>query len=173
MVDAGNNRWIYVPLWGPPSKEIPRFKSTNGPAGDGSIMAFRLAIENQKPVLIAKWVSRNLSVPDPPIVVNGMIFAISTGENTIQRHTDPRYQALYGKPGEPPLSTRGVLTAAERGQLTTHAVLYAFDAETGKELYSSKDAIDDWTHLSSVTAARGTVFVTTRRTNIYAFGRKK
>src|SRR5207248_2371925 len=44
---------------------------------------------NDKPALLPMWVSRNLSVPDPPVVGNGVVFAISTGENTLQRHTDP------------------------------------------------------------------------------------
>ena len=61
----------------------------------------------------------------------------------------------------------------ERGQNTTHTILYALDAETGQELYSSKDEIDDWTHLSSITVADGSVYVTTRKTFVYAFGLKK
>jgi len=52
-------------------------------------------------------------------------------------------------------------------------VLYAFDAETGEELYSSRDAIDDWTHLSSITVVDGSVYVTTRRSFVYAFELKK
>jgi outer membrane protein assembly factor BamB len=173
MVDSKNNRRIYVPMWGPPSKEGPGFQSAHGDAPNGSIMAFRLSMENQKPVLVPMWISRDLSVPDPPVVVNGLVLATSTGENTIQNHRDARFQALYGNPGEPPLTTLGSLTPEERSQHTTHATLYAFDAETGKELYSSGDAIDDWTHLSSVTVADGKVFVTTRNANIYAFGRRK
>jgi outer membrane protein assembly factor BamB len=119
------------------------------------------------------WVSRNLAVPDPPVVANGLVFAISTGENTIQRHTDPRYQKLYQQPGQPPPPKTGVMTGPERGQNVTHTILYAFDAATGQELYSSKETIDDWTHLSSVTAAGGKVYVTTRKTILFAFGPKK
>ena len=52
-------------------------------------------------------------------------------------------------------------------------MLYAFDAETGEELYSSKDIIDDWTHLSSITVVDGSVYVTTRQTFVYAFGLKR
>ena len=77
------------------------------------------------------------------------------------------------KASEPPLSRVGVLSAEERGQHTSRAVLYAFDAETGEELFSSKDAIDDWTHLSSITVADGSVYVTTRQSFVYAFGLKK
>jgi outer membrane protein assembly factor BamB len=169
FVNARNERWVYFPMWGPPSKEAA-FERTNGSAPDGSIMAFQVVMEGDTPVLAPKWISRNLAVPDSPVIANGVIYAISTGENTLQRHTDPRYHAIYQKPGAPPLPKTGTMTGEERGQNTTHAILYALDPETGQELYSSKDLIDDWTHLSSVTVADGQVYVTTRKTNVYAFG---
>ena len=171
-LDARNQRWFYVPMWGPPGKAAA-FKRTNGDAPDGNIMALQLTSADGKPVLSPMWVSRNLSVPDSPVVANGVVFAISTGENTLQRHTDPRYTALYQKPGEPPPSTQGVLTPQERGQQVSHTILYAFDAESGQELFSSKDSIDDWTHLSSITVANGMVYLTTRQSYVYAFGLKK
>jgi hypothetical protein len=171
-VDSRNQRWIYVPMWGPPSKEAG-FKRANGEAADGSIMALQLSTAGGRPTLVPMWVSRNFSVPDSPVVANGMVFAISTGENTLQRHADPRYLERYQKPGQPPPSPQGTLTAEERGQQVAHTILYALDAETGQELYSSKDLIDDWTHLSSVTVANGMVYVTTRQSYVYAFGLKK
>jgi outer membrane protein assembly factor BamB len=171
-VDATNERWLYLPMWGPPSKDVT-FGRANGDATDGSIMAFQVVLDSDSPRLVPKWVSRNLSVPDSPVIANGIVYAISTGENTLQRRTDPRYREIYQKPGEPPLPRIGNLTAAERGQHTSRTVLYAFDALTGEELYSSKDAIDDWTHLSSITVADGRVYVTTRRSFVYAFGLKK
>jgi hypothetical protein len=172
FVNARNERWVYYPMWGPSSKNA-KFERTNGDARDGSIMAFQVVLEGDKPVLVPKWISRNLAVPDSPVIANGVIYAISTGENTLQRHTDPRYHAIYQKPGAPPLPKTGTMTAEERGQNTTHTILYALDAETGQELYSSKDLIDDWTHLSSVTVADGSVYVTTRKTIVYAFGLNK
>jgi outer membrane protein assembly factor BamB len=171
FVNARNERWVYFPMWGPPSKNV-QFEKTNGAAVDGGIMAFQVVLDGDKPVLVPKWMSRNLSVPDSPVIANGVVYAISTGENTLQRHTDPRYHAIFQKPGEPPLPKTGTLTAEERGQNTTHAILYALDAETGQELYSSKDDIDDWTHLSSITVADGSVYLTTRKTFVYAFGLK-
>jgi outer membrane protein assembly factor BamB len=159
-------------MWGPPSKGA-KFERSNGDAQDGSIMAFQVVLEGDKPVLVPKWISRNLAVPDSPVIANGVIYAISTGENTLQRHTDPKYHAIFQKPGAPPLPKTGTLTAEERGQNTTNAILYALDAETGQELYSSKDLIDDWTHLSSITVADGNVYVTTRKTIVYAFGLNK
>jgi outer membrane protein assembly factor BamB len=172
FVNARNERWVYFPMWGPPSKQA-KFDRTHGDAPDGSIMAFQVVLDGDKPVLVPKWVSRNLAVPDSPVIANGVIYAISTGENTLQRHTDPRYHAIYQKPGALPLPKTGTMTAEERGQNTTHTILYALDAETGQELYSSKDLIDDWTHLSSITVADGSVYVTTRKTIMYAFGLNK
>lgn len=179
-VDSRSQRWIYVPMWGPPARGVT-FRRTNGQAPDGSIMALRVATTagerdvsraagaDTNPTLDPIWISRNLSVPEPPVVANDVVFAISTGENTIQRHTDPRYLELYRRPNEPPPVTLG-LTGQERGQHVRHAILYALDRETGQELYSSNDLIDDWTHFCSVTVAGGKVFVTTRQSYVYAFG---
>jgi outer membrane protein assembly factor BamB len=172
VVNARNERWVYLPMWGPPSTAAT-FGKTNGDATHGSIMAFQVVVDGDAPKLVPKWVSRDLSVPDSPVVANGIVYAISTGENTLQRHTDPRYHELYQKPGEPPLPRTGTMTAAERGQHTSRTVLYAFDAETGEELFSSKDTIDDWTHLSSITVVGGSVYLTTRQSFVYAFGLKK
>ena len=171
FANARGERWVYVPVWGPPSAKTP-FAHTNGDAPHGSIAAFQVVIDSGAPKLVPKWVSRDLDVPDSPVIANGVVYAISTGENTLQRHTDPRYQALYkGPDGQDPPKI-GVLTAVERGQHTSHATLYALDAETGQELYSSGDQIDDWTHLSSVTVIDGHVYVTTRKSYVYAFGLK-
>jgi outer membrane protein assembly factor BamB len=159
-------------MWGPPSNGVT-FSKANGPAPHGSIMAFQVVLDGDAARLVPKWVSRDLSVPDSPVVANGIVYAISTGENTLQRHTDPRYHEIFQQPGQPPLPRTGTLTAAERGQHTSRTVLYAFDAETGEELFSSKEIIDDWTHLSSITVADGSVYVTTRQSFVYAFGLKK
>jgi outer membrane protein assembly factor BamB len=171
-LSANNERWVYVPMWGPPSAQV-KFARTNGDAPEGSIMAFQVTVEGEKAALAPRWVSRNFSVPDPPVVANGVVYAISTGENTLQRHTDPRYHRIYQRPGEPPLPKTGTMTAEERGMNVTHTILYALDSDTGQELYSSGNIIDDWTHLSSVTVVDGTVYVTTRKSVVYAFGLAK
>jgi hypothetical protein len=168
ITNARNERWIYVPMWGPAAAAVT-FPTTNGEAKDGCIIALQIVMQNGAPAIVPKWVSRNFSVPDSPVVANGMVFALSTGENTLQRHTDPRYHEIFQKPGAPPLPKTGTLTAEERGQNTTHAILYALDAETGKEIYSSQDAIDDWTHLSSITIVNGQAYATTRKSTVYAF----
>ncbi|MGE0406536.1 MAG: hypothetical protein AB7O65_09560, partial [Candidatus Korobacteraceae bacterium] len=172
-VNSKGERWIYIPMWGPPSTQA-KFQHSHGEAPDGSIMAFKVVQVDNKPVLTPMWVSRNLNMSDSPVVANGLVYALSTGENTLQRHTDPRFQTRYQRPGEPPVPKVGTMTAEERLQVVpTHAVLYALDAETGQELFSSKDIIDDWTHMSSVVVADGQVYVTTRKSLLYAFGVKR
>lgn len=179
-LDPKGERWVYIPMWGPPSKEASGLKQTHGEAPTGSIMALRLAVENGKPVLIPEWMSRDLAVPEPPVVANGVVFAVSTGENTQQRTTAPLPPGQSDVLSRSPKKARKssgprvrILTAQERNENTTHVTLYALDAFTGRELYSSRDLVDDWTHLSSVTVGAGKVYLTTRKSLIFAFGPKR
>jgi len=43
---------------------------------------------------------------------------------------------------------------------------------TGKELYSSGEAMPGWTHFSGISISGGKVFVTTYDSTVYAFGVK-
>ncbi|MEO6966455.1 MAG: hypothetical protein ABI076_11260 [Acidobacteriaceae bacterium] len=64
----------------------------------------------------------------------------------------------------------GVVFALAGGDASDHAILYALDAATGKELYSSGDAVPTYTHLSGVSVADGHVFFTTHDNTLYSFG---
>ena len=149
--DSTGNRWILMPIWGPPAKDAPAFKMTYGDADNGSVLAFQVGIENDKPTLIPMWRSRDMHVPDPPVIANGVVYALQSGENTTQHGA----------------------TAVQRSTPVTNAILYAYDAQTGKELYSSKDAINSWTHFSEPVVANGMVYVSTWDARVYAFGLKK
>jgi outer membrane protein assembly factor BamB len=152
--DAQGKRWLLMPMWGPPSKDAPNFQYTYGAADQGSVMAFevRLDPEKAKPTLVPVWMSRDMHVPDPPVVANGVVYALQTGENTAQG--------------------RGI-TAKDRSTPITNAILYALDGETGKELYSSEKLIDSWTHFSEPVVAGGQIYVSTWDGRLYAFGLKK
>ena len=153
-------RFIYQPMWGPPSKSAPQFKNSDGPIPDGSIMAFELTMDGGKPSLVAQWTSPNMVVPDSPVVANGVVYATQTGEQTLQAQKRPQ-----GAPR--PTAAEG---AAFRATPVSNLILYAFDAETGKQLYSSKDAIKGWTHFSAPVVALGKVYVVTHDARVYAFG---
>ncbi|MGA8028281.1 MAG: PQQ-binding-like beta-propeller repeat protein [Bryobacteraceae bacterium] len=183
--DPKGTRWVYAPAWGPTASKAPVFPVTNGAAPNGSIMAFKVedgkdgqpgltpaqpgltpaqpgltpaqpVLTPAQPVLTPAWISRDMNVPEPPVVANGVVFAISSGEFTRQVKENG---ALY--------------TTEERIQLTAgNASLYAFDAETGKELFSSGKTMPSFTHFGALAVDAGRVFVTTHDSTLYAFGIK-
>jgi outer membrane protein assembly factor BamB len=169
-------RFLYIPIWGPPSKDVPAFKFGNGPTPNGSIMAFQLVEEGGKPKLISQWSSPDMMVPDSPVVANGVVYAIQTGEQTLQVRPRPG-QTLFQPPGPPPGGQRVIMDPAVaakfRATPLSNLILYAFDAETGKQLYSSKKTIGDWGHFSEPVVALGKVFVVTHDAHVYAFGIKQ
>lgn len=149
--DGQGRRWLLMPMWGPPSKDAPKFQYTYGSAEEGSVMAFEVRRDPNKdaPMLVPTWMSRDMHVPDPPVVANGVVYALQTGENTTQGQG---------------------ATAKFRSTPITNAVLYALDGETGKQLYSSEKLIDSWTHFSEPVVAGGKVYVSTWDGRLYAFG---
>jgi hypothetical protein len=157
-------RLLYVPMWGPPSKNAPAFPSSGGAAPHGSIMAFQVVAEAGKVSLLPQWTSPDMIVPDPPVVANGVLFAIQTGEQTIQ---SPAY--VHGTQDE---INHNPLSAKYRSTPVNNLVLFAFDAETGKQLYSSEKIIPDWVHFSEPVVALGKVFVVSHDAHVYAFGLK-
>ncbi|MGC2257533.1 MAG: hypothetical protein WA594_04465, partial [Candidatus Sulfotelmatobacter sp.] len=70
----------------------------------------------------------------------------------------------------PPAIANGVVFALDGGGGSSHATLYALDAATGKELYSSGDAIGTYTHLAGMSIGDGHVFFTTHDNTLYSFG---
>ncbi len=189
-------RFLYVPMWGPPSKNAPQFKYSYNDAPHGSVMAFQVSAEGDKPSLTAAWISRDMQVPDPPAVANGVVYAIQTGEQSIQNPNRPGGD-VTGNP--PPAAGRGApggagvqqagrgggrgqdRAAAEAAALqsakfratpVSNLVLYALDAETGKQLYSSEKIITSWVHYSEPVVALGRVFVVSWDAHVYAFGLK-
>jgi outer membrane protein assembly factor BamB len=157
-------RFLYVPMWGPPSKNGPQFKSNGGPAPHGSIMAFQVTADGEKLSLAPQWISRDMIVPDPPVVANDVLYAIQTGEQTVQ---SPAY--LHGTQDE---INHNPLSAKYRSTPVGNLTLYAFDAETGKQLYSSDKILTDWVHFSEPVVALGKVFVVSHDAHVYAFGLK-
>ena len=160
-----HKRFLFLPMWGPPSKNVPQFKSNGGDAPHGSIMAFQLVAEGEKVSLAPQWISRDMIVPDPPVVANGVLYAIQTGEQTIQ---SPAY--VHGTQDQ---INHNPLSAEYRSTPVNNLILFAFDAETGEQLYSSDKIITDWVHFSEPVVALGKVFVVTHDAHVYAFGLKR
>ena len=153
--DPQGDSWLFAPAWGPQHPAARPFSVTNGDANHGSIMGFRVESKDGKPMLSPAWRSRDLNVPEPPIIANGVVFALSSGEDVHQADA-----AGYG------------MNTKERLRNSTHAVLYAFDSETGKELFSSGDTITSFTHFGGLAISNGRIFVSTYDGSVYAFGLK-
>jgi outer membrane protein assembly factor BamB len=145
---ADGSRWIFAAAGGPPGAGTA-VGSTNGTVTNGAIVAYKMGDQNGKPTLQVVWSSRDMLSPAPPTVVNGVVFAIASGE----------YRAGDAQ-----------LPAAQRAQRSKPAVLYALDAETGKELWSSGTTMSSFVRGIGAAAGDGQVYVVTYDGTIYAFG---
>jgi outer membrane protein assembly factor BamB len=128
--DAAGTRWILA-------------------SAASAIMAWKVVAQNGVPALQPGWVSRDMVSPLTPIIVNGVVFAVSSGEF---RTNDSR------------------VTAAERVQRSVPAVLYALDAATGKEFWNSGKAIASFVHSGGLSAGGSQIYLGTYDGTLYAFG---
>jgi outer membrane protein assembly factor BamB len=150
--DKKGARWLYAPAWGPATRDA-RFHFTYGDAPSGSIMAFHVRGPDTKPALTPVWQSRDMAVPEPAVIANGVVFAVSDGDDINQNDAHGR-----------------LLKSDFRAQHPGgHAILYALDAETGKVLFSSGDTIPGFAHFSGLAVADGQVFLATWDNTVYAF----
>jgi outer membrane protein assembly factor BamB len=143
---ADGSRFIYAAS---PARADATFPVTNGAVTNGMIAAYKLVDQAGTPTLQPAWSSRDLMSPTPPAIVNGVLFAVSSGE---YRSADPQ------------------LAAAQRVQRSKPAVLYALDASTGKELWSSGTTIGSFVRGVGPSAGDGQVYVVTFDGTVYAFG---
>jgi outer membrane protein assembly factor BamB len=151
--DGKGVRWGLTPFWGPAH---PDFKPpvSYGPVKHGAVVAFKVEEQNGSPRLNPAWMSRDMDQAEPPVIANGVVYAYGNGENTRQAYAD-----------------RGLHDfSPDRIKNSTHAILYALDAETGKELYSSGDQIKSFNHFSGLSVANGRVYIATYDSVLYCFG---
>jgi outer membrane protein assembly factor BamB len=152
-LDKSGTRWVLTPFWGPVH---PDFKPpvSYGPVEHGAVVAFKVEEQDGRPRLVPAWMSRDMDQAEPPVIANGVVFAFGSGENTRQAYAD---RGLYD-------------VSPERIKNSTHAVLYALDAETGKELYSSGDQMKSFVHFGGLSVANGRVYLGTFDSVLYCFG---
>jgi hypothetical protein len=145
-LDDDNTRWVFATTGGNVLGSAG-VAPGNGNVTNGAVVAFKLVDQNGALTLERAWVSHEIASPAPPLVINGVLFALSTGE-------------FKGDPKMP---------AAERAKRSKPAVLYALDAKTGKELWNSGAAITSFTHGIGPVGGDGTVLVATYDGALYAF----
>jgi hypothetical protein len=146
--DPSGTRWIIAPAGGS-TAAAAGFPSVNGDVKNGAIVAWKVVDKGGVPTLQPGWISRDLTSPLSPVIVNGVVFALSSGEF---RPSDSH------------------MPAAERARRSTNAVLYALDAANGKELWNSGTTITSFVHIGSLAAGGSRVYVATYEGTQYAFG---
>jgi hypothetical protein len=127
--DDGTSKWIAAPI-------------------GNHIVTLKIADAGGKLSLTQGWQSRDLVSPLAPIVVNGMVMAVSSGE---YRGGD------------------ATLTAAARAKQSQPAVLYVLDGATGKEMWNSGKTITSFAR-AGLAAGGGQVYLVTYDHQLYAFG---
>ncbi len=136
--DAAGTRWIVVTTSGPVNAET-KVPMANGAIKTGTLVAFTVVDQNDAPTLQPQWTSRDLAAPVTPAVVNGVVFALASGDAKGR-----------GKPAP--------------------AVLYALDAATGKELWTSGATITASVRGVGPSAGDSQVYVAASDGTLYAFG---
>jgi outer membrane protein assembly factor BamB len=160
--DAGD-RYIYVPEWGAPRKDGPKYPFTNGDAPHGSVIAYKVVADGTKVSMTPAWISRDLNIPSPPAVANGVVYVLQTAESAYQTPKGPAGERL----GEDQTSVLRTTPQSAMG-------LFALDAETGKELWSSKKIMDgNMVHFTEPVVALGKLFAVDHAGHLWAFGLKK
>ena len=154
--DAKGTRWVLSPFWGPKHSAL-KVPVEHGATKYGGVAAFKLEDKGGKLSLAPAWISRDMNHGEPPVVANGVVFSYASGEDTEQAYPDTGLED----------------TPERRSPGSTHATLYALDAQTGAELWSSGDQIKSWNHFSGISVANGRVYIGTYDGILYCFGIKK
>jgi outer membrane protein assembly factor BamB len=131
--DTDGTRWIFA-------ASSAAIAATTGNAPPGAVVAFRLVDQNGTPAFQMAWTSRDIASPVTPVFVNGVVFALASGE------------------------------ARLAGQRAGNALLYALDAATGKELWNSGTTITSSVHNVAPAVDDGQVLVMTSDGTLYTFG---
>jgi outer membrane protein assembly factor BamB len=99
--------------------------------------------------------SHDVDMAEPPVIANGIVFAYGSGESNVQSTAELGLAAN---------------TSEYRIKHSSHSTIYAFDGETGKELWSSGDSISSFAHFGALTVANGRVYLGTYDSVLYSFG---
>ena len=147
------SRWVLGTTGGETAVPFPK---SYGPTPNGGIIALKLKSQDGKLLLEPAWQSRNMITSEPPVIVNGVVFVLAAGEYTGQAND----------------AVGGLFSAEERIQRSVPAKLYALDAVTGKELFSSGDQVTSFLHQAGLSVAGEKAIFGTFDGTIYCFGLK-
>jgi hypothetical protein len=147
-LDSDGTRWLYASIRGPAAMKFP---AATGAAPNGSIVAFKITTDGDNPSIAPQWQSADMTSPEAPVTVNGLVVALSTGEPS--RVAKPDGSAY---------------TVAEWEKMAKPASLYVLDGSTGKPLFTSGPTATY--SPSGLAVANSQIFFSTHDNTLYAYG---
>jgi outer membrane protein assembly factor BamB len=114
-----------------------------------AVMSWKVATQSGGIALEKVWSSPEMVAPLTPLIVNGVVFAASSGEF---------------------VSDDALMTAAQRAQRSVPAVVYALDGATGRMLWNSGKTIAAFVHGGGLSGGGTQVYLGTHDGTLYAFG---
>ncbi|MEO7192710.1 MAG: PQQ-binding-like beta-propeller repeat protein [Vicinamibacterales bacterium] len=163
--DASGTQWVLLPFWGPVSTKFEAPIEHSRPKG-GGVAAMKLEQRAGKWQLTPAWLSRDMDLAEEVIIANGIVFTYAAGEDATQVTPDRAWDDPAGA------ASGGGLSSGPDRRIpgSRKAALYALDAQTGKELWSSGTQIESWNHFSGLTVANGRAYIATFDGTLYSFG---
>jgi outer membrane protein assembly factor BamB len=125
------------------------FTPNNGAITNGTIAAWRLSDESGALRLTPAWTSRDMKSPLTPMIINGVAFAVSSGEF---RTVDPK------------------ISADQIARRSSPAVLYALDLQTGASIWDSGKLMTSFAHSGALSGGASQLYIQTYDQTVYAFG---
>lgn len=144
--DEQGTRWLLSAAGGSAAKALA---GSGQNIEHGAVVAWKVVANGSSAEFQPGWVSPDLISPMTPLVENGVVFALSSGE------------ARSNKSGAP---------ASQVVKESTPAVLYALDGETGKELWNSGRTISSFVHSGGLIGGEARLYLADYEGNQYAFG---
>jgi outer membrane protein assembly factor BamB len=114
-----------------------------------SVTSWKFTTQSGSMALEKGWSSPDMVAPLTPLIVNGVVFAVSSGEF---------------------LSNDSKMTAAQRAERSVPAVVYALDGATGKMLWNSGKTITSFVHSGGLSGGGSQLYLGTHDGTFYAFG---
>jgi outer membrane protein assembly factor BamB len=164
--DPQGVQWVLVPFWGPVSRNF-RAPVEHGRPKMGGVAAYKLQRNGAGQWrLNPAWLSSDMDMAEEVIVANGVVFAFGSGEDATQTLPDLAWDEPKG-----PWIGGGLNPYSERRiPNSRHATVYALDAQTGRELWSSGNQITSWNHFTGFAVANGRVYIGTYDGMLHSFG---
>jgi outer membrane protein assembly factor BamB len=146
-------RWVLGTTGGETAVPFPK---TYGPTPHGGVIAFKLVEKNGTTQLETAWRSIDMFTAEPPVIANGVVYALAAGDFTTQANDE----------------TGGLFNSKERLARSVPAKLFLLDAITGKVLFSSGNQVASSLHQAGLSVVDGKVLFGTFDGTVYCFGLK-